>query len=53
MSNYSWQAATWNSPDPDNNSGEEKICARCKGLGEDSDGADCVFCDGLGSVIIR
>lgn len=30
---------------------EEYECKRCRGLGEDRDGADCVFCDGYGSII--
>lgn len=53
MSYYSADPTGWNSMAPGINSGEEKICARCKGLGEDKDGADCVPCEGFGSVIIR
>lgn len=53
MSNYFTDADRWNHVESGTNSDEEKICARCKGLGEDKDGADCVFCEGFGSVIIR
>lgn len=31
----------------------ERQCSRCRGLGTDRDGADCLYCDGWGSVISR
>lgn len=32
---------------------QEVECRRCRGLGEDSQGADCVHCDGMGSTYLR
>lgn len=30
----------------------EVMCHRCKGTGEDRDGADCLNCDGYGTLLI-
>ena len=39
--------------DRNDEDGEEKVCQRCKGSGCDPDGADCMACEGMGSVILR
>jgi DnaJ-class molecular chaperone len=31
---------------------EEVECKRCHGTGEDRDGADCVHCQGFGTVLV-
>lgn len=31
---------------------EEIECKRCYGTGEDRDGADCVHCEGFGTVLV-
>jgi hypothetical protein len=31
---------------------EEIDCKRCYGSGEDRDGADCVHCEGFGTVLV-
>jgi hypothetical protein len=36
----------WAYPEP-----EEIPCPRCYATGEDDDGADCVFCEGMGSTL--
>lgn len=28
-------------------------CHRCYGTGEDDEGADCIFCEGYGTVIVH
>lgn len=35
-----------------NGGAEEVKCRRCYGTGEDRDGADCVPCEGNGTVLI-
>lgn len=37
---------------PDLDGPEEVECKRCYGTGEDRDGADCLTCEGNGTVII-
>jgi DnaJ-class molecular chaperone len=51
MSYLAGRIRGWNSIRPLNNSDAEQICKRCRGTGEDEDGADCVFCEGWGSTI--
>ena len=51
-SNYIGPGVAWN--DGEAHLGSEEVpCKRCHGLGEDRDGADCIFCDGLGSTYLR
>jgi RecJ-like exonuclease len=38
--------------DGDDDGSKEVECKRCKGTGEDRDGADCVPCEGYGTVLI-
>lgn len=38
--------------DSDEDTDVEIECKRCRGTGEDRDGADCVPCVGFGTVII-
>jgi DnaJ-class molecular chaperone len=40
------------SHDPQDFAPDEIECKRCHGTGEDRDGADCVHCDGYGTVIL-
>lgn len=37
---------------PDAEEPEEIECKRCRGLGEDRDGADCTACGGMGSILV-
>lgn len=53
MSYYSDAPDGWNSTPARTNSTEEQECKRCHGLGTDAEGADCVYCDGMGSVFLR
>lgn len=51
-SNYMPDNMGWNDGSADLGP-DEVECKRCRGLGEDADGADCVFCDGYGSLFLR
>jgi DnaJ-class molecular chaperone len=49
MTIYS-QEESFGAPDVDGPG--EVVCKRCYGTGEDRDGADCVHCDGNGTLLI-
>lgn len=40
------------STDPQDVEQDEVECKRCYGTGEDSVGADCIFCEGMGTLLI-
>jgi DnaJ-class molecular chaperone len=40
------------SADSDEDADVEVECKRCHGTGEDRDRADCVHCDGFGTVLL-
>ncbi len=40
------------STDEDEGAAKEVVCKRCYGTGDDRDGADCVHCDGNGTLLI-
>ncbi len=41
-----------NDPDSESMWMHEIKCHRCYGTGEDDEGADCIYCEGYGTVII-
>lgn len=50
-SNYPGPQPDWNDTVTTNTHATEVRCMRCHGSGQDRDGADCIHCDGFGSVI--
>lgn len=51
MSNYPRSQPEWNDAITTDIHETEVRCNRCYGSGQDRDGADCIYCDGFGSVI--
>lgn len=43
----------WDAPEKAERKQEEKRCMVCRGSGSDKDGADCINCEGNGSVIVE
>jgi len=42
----------WDEVDEYVDTDREVKCHRCHGTGEDRDGADCMFCDGFGTMLV-
>lgn len=51
-SNYAGTADDWNQAIGQDEA-EWVPCKRCYETGEDDDGADCIFCGGIGAVPLR
>ena len=49
-SNYMYDVDHWNNHVFQNEEVVEVECKRCYGTGEDRDGADCIYCDGYGTL---
>lgn len=43
----------WDAPEKAERKQQEKRCMVCRGSGSDKDGADCINCEGNGSVIVE
>jgi DnaJ-class molecular chaperone len=53
MSNSADAEGAWIYGDPRSNSRAEQECKACHGSGCDRDGADCMNCEGFGSIPLQ